>query len=42
VPAGTDVRVTDRLVSGGTFNVTNVRTPLTWEVNRRIEVTEER
>jgi head-tail adaptor len=39
VPAGTDVRVTDRLVSGGTFEVTNVRSPQTWEINRRVEAT---
>jgi head-tail adaptor len=40
VPAHTDIRTEDRIVSGGTFAVTNVRAPQTWEVNRRVEVTE--
>jgi head-tail adaptor len=41
VPAETDVRVTDRLVTDAQIlAVTNVRAPQTWEVNRRIEATE--
>jgi head-tail adaptor len=41
VPAHTDIRTEDRIVSDvRTFAVTNVRAPQTWEVNRRVEVTE--
>jgi head-tail adaptor len=41
VPAGTDVRTSDRIVSQSrTYEVTTVRTPQTWEINRRLEVSE--
>jgi head-tail adaptor len=41
VPAGTDVRTSDRIASQSrTYEVTTVRTPQTWEINRRLEVSE--
>jgi head-tail adaptor len=41
VPAHTDIRTDDRLASGGgTFAVTNIHAPQTWEVNRRLEASE--
>jgi head-tail adaptor len=42
IPAGTTIRAEDRIVSESrTYAVTHVRTPQTWEINRRVEVTEQ-
>lgn len=43
LPAGTDVRAADRIVSGGrTFELTAPAAPRSWELTRRVSATEVR